>query len=276
MKNKTPSDKRKRSQRDQSATKKKHIDRQKKVKQQTAEQVPSTPPPRKEEKLALKQVNIRIGIMVLLIFLGGLLFTIISVEFIGYMKLPNMGEVVQREDGSAYFEAYYPVFRSFAITDDSDIAGEENYFTRVGRVGTGLFFYSVFNAPHWIFELKFRNIGALFLVPFVAMLFATFYFFFYLIPSSMQTRTNAVTYSTFIGFLHAVLLGLIILICYLVWPNFAAFFESSVIYEGQMVGSVMPGLIIILLTDVLYGAIVGGILSFVCEIRNLNLLGRPR
>ncbi len=267
-------DKRKRKQRDVAPPKKKRWERQ--THQEQKASPPSEPTVSsdktravKPQELQVQHVFYRICLITLLIFAGGLLFTTVSVEFIGYDELPNMGEVVQRDDGTIRFEAYYPFFRRFAIVEEAETAGEENWFTRAGKFGTGLFFYSIVNAPHWIFEVNFRNIGALFLVPFVGILIGGFYLFFFLLPDSMQSRENAVRLPTFIGVLHAILVSLIIILALVLWPNYHSLYANARFYGGQLAGSLLPAVFILLLAGTLYGSVAGGILTVIHEVRRM-------
>ncbi|GEM_PF-4287706 len=271
MTEKTTSHYRKRRQRDVTPAKPTRVDRHTQSKSPVGTKSPGVDSAFSAAKSSLSQWQIlfRICMITLVIFLGGLFFTTISVELIGYRNLPNLGEIVQRDNGSIVFQEYYPVFRRLAIVDTPGIAGSDNYLNRVGMLGTGIFFYAVLNAPHWIFEINFRNIGALFLVPFFSVLIGSFFFYFYLIPSSMQTSQRAVSLPSLIGLLHAGFMSLVVVAAYLFKPDFSILFSNLSLYSGQIIGRMLPGVYIMLLTGILYGAIAGGILSVIHKVRGL-------
>lgn len=217
--------------------------------------------------LSPKGLAVRMAAAAAAVFAAGFIITAVWAHTSGYPGLPHQGEVITRDTGEPYFNAYYPKFRRYVITDDLAAPGEESLFTRVGYLGTGAFFYSVVNAPHWSFELTIENLRGMVLVPFLCLLFGCYFFFHTLVPQSMQTKDNAIGVCVGIGIIHALLVAAMLLTGLLVSSDFGAFYERPNFYGGQFAGVVLPGVAIILLAGLLYGAVAGGLLSVQLALR---------
>ena len=220
---------------------------------------PSPPPP--IVALAPLELFKRMLFTSLLIFAVGYGLTTLWVEAASYPQLPFKGEVQLRDTGEAYFNAYYPKFRRYAIVNNPAEAGTESYFSRAGVLGTGVFFYATVNAPHWIFELTVYNLRGMVLIPFLVILAGCYFFLFRGLPLGMQTEDNAISYCSLIGILHAVWVALMLLVGQGLSVSVSTLFMRPNYYGGQFLGTLLPGIVIIIITGLFYGAIVGGLLS---------------
>ena len=256
----------------------------------SAKPIPSSPagptqaPTSKDaaESISVKDLMKHIGTITVLVFLGGYIATLIGMEMAGFTKLPLVGELRMGQDGKPNFANYYPFFGQYAIHNESTPTPIESQFSRVGTLGSGLFFYAVLNALQWTFEMQLQNVGGMFLIPLFSILCGGFVIVFKMLPRSKQTGDNAVLLSLLLGVSHAILVALVVYLGTLASSRFGSLFDSPYFYVLEMIRRIvpglfiLPGLILMGFTGLTYGAIAGGILSAVVRLRKISeaTLGR--
>jgi hypothetical protein len=195
------------------------------------------------------------------IFLGGFILMVLASEIVGYKNLPNTGKVIV-VDGHEQFAPSYPYFRQFIISDPGKPLDQQNTkFHAITFLGRGLFFYTVTNAPHWILEMKFINLRMIAFIPFISLLIGCGIFFIRFFPPSLLSEKNILELSITICVFHAVLVIAFTILFTLLSSTFHSMFGSPHFYVGELIGVLVPGFIIILVTGLFFGAIIGAIYS---------------
>ncbi len=190
--------------------------------------------------------------------------TILIVNVIGYQDLPIRGEMIRDDKGEPYFEPYYSnLYFRFRVDENRREQPTETKLTRAGGLATGIFFYTVLNAPHWIWEMKFRNIGAMAAIPFIGIVFACFFLYANYLPNRLKPCDKAVAFCTTVGILHSLIVGALLFLIQLlglIWPDAASLYEYPTVYYGQFTGALLPAAVIMFLTGIVYGTITGVLL----------------
>ncbi|NPU95988.1 MAG: hypothetical protein HPY51_02070 [Candidatus Omnitrophica bacterium] len=208
-------------------------------------------------------------------FATGVLMTTMAVSFANLASLPHRGLTQLKQDGTSEFVPYYPKMRPFAIVEDDSQAGNESQFTRLGLLGTGLFFYTVLNTFHWTLELGLSMIGGMLLIPLFVLTVYGYVFYFKIFPPALRRDSNILMLGSGIGLCHAGIVLLVWILGSFVWPVYGSLFGPPYFYSGAEIPVRVTAVPIMLLTGFTYGAITGGILYFVAVLRSL-FLGSPR
>src|SRR5690606_27499140 len=132
---------------------------------------------------------------------------------------------------------------------------------QVGTVGVGLFVYMIANAYHWMLELKLQNFMAILLNPFIALLIGGFLFMKFGAPRAIQNRDRVSSLIVLLSIFHSLITIIVWLAAMMVSPAFASLFGAPHLYQGQLIGSTVPSIVIILFTKLFYGGLVGSILT---------------
>lgn len=208
----------------------------------------------------IMDIALKIVLTAIVMFIAGLIITLASQEIIGYKDFPNTGRITSQADGTPVFTAKFKFFRNFIYSSkDVPLGQEDNKFKRAGLLGRGLFFYSVLNAPHWIWEVGYNNLRGLVLYPLFIILIGAG-FFFKLLPESLKTSKNALSFSVAIAVLHSLIVAIVLLVSTSLSVTFRSLFDPP-FYIGELTGALLPAYFIIVFTGLLYGAIAGGLLS---------------
>lgn len=222
----------------------------------TDQTVVETMPQNETQEPGARQLFVRMVLVAFVMFWIGFLLTTAISEWIGFKNFPTEGSISVQRDGQQVFAPAHPTFRHFAVIGANHPLGKEpTRFDPVGIFGRGLFFYSIANAPHWNMELRFTNTKAIAFVPFLVLL-AGCLFLFQLLPRSMWTGETILRYAISISVLHALFCVLMLTATYLFYPAFRVLFAYP-LYVGELLGVLFPGLVVILTTSILIGAMIG-------------------
>ncbi|MFB3788696.1 MAG: hypothetical protein ACE15F_20245 [bacterium] len=209
------------------------------------------------------------------IFMAGVLMTAMAASLSSIQNLPHRGLTQLKQDGTSEFVPYYPKMRPFAIVEDDSQAGNESQFTRLGALGTGLFFYTVLNTFHWTLELELSTIGGMLVIPLFVLTVGGYLFYFKYLPPARRNDSNLLMFGAGMGLLHAWVVLLVWIAVSSFWPVYGSLFGPPYFYSGAEIPVRVTAIPIMLLTGFTYGAIAGGILTFVAVLRSL-LYGSER
>ena len=203
------------------------------------------------------------------IFMAGVLMTAVAATLSRVQNLPHRGLTQIKQDGTSEFVPYYPKMRPFAIVEDDSQAGNESQFTRLGALGTGLFFYTVLNTFHWTLELELSTIGGMLLIPLFVLTVGCYLFYFKYLPPAARNDSNILMLGAGMGILHALVVLAVWIAVSLLWPVYGQLFGPPYFYSGAEIPVHVTAVPIMLLTGFTYGAIAGGVLTFVAALRSL-------
>lgn len=213
--------------------------------------------------LSHSDIFLRLCMISLLAFVAGYILTVVATSAVGYVDLPNSGEIRKNANGIEYFYPYYTDFYRFALpTDDSPFRQTDSYFKRVGLLGTSLYIYGISNALHWIMEMKIQNFQAILLIPWLVLLGALFVFLKFSLPLQYQTSDRVMGYAVSISLLHGTVLIIFLALSGVISDNFRALYDNQFLYVGQILGIAIPSMFIILCTSLFYGTVIGGVAYF--------------
>lgn len=208
------------------------------------------------------RLSLLILMMGLVAFVSGYLITVIMTDLvIQYDELVLSGEKWVDNNGKERFRHYYQDFRPYVVKYGPDQVPVESKFTHIGVLGTGIYFYGIINALHWIIEFKLQYLGGLVTVPFIVLLISSVLLNFKVIPSELLTERTLFLSCLFMSIIHALMVILFILVANFISPTFSSLLDTPFHNVGQIFGLLLPSACIILLTNMVYGGIIGGILS---------------
>ncbi|MEW6236487.1 MAG: hypothetical protein AB1656_13960 [Candidatus Omnitrophota bacterium] len=197
------------------------------------------------------------AVVSLVIFMCGYLLMIVAVIQIDYAGLVFAGVRSTDENGVEHFSPHYYRLSAYAV------GANESLFSRTGALGTGLYFYSIVNALHWIVEMQYENIRMIVFLPLLVIFFGTYYLFYKFLPDRNRTNSRAALLGFGVGAFHAVFTIVFVLSGTFISSDFSAFYTSNHHYVGQLTGIMLPSMTILLLTGMTYGGIAGGVLAAV-------------
>ncbi len=210
----------------------------------------------------LPRLSLLILMMGLVAFVSGYLITIIMTDLvIQYDELVLSGEKWVDNNGKERFRHYYPDLRLYVVKFGPDQVPQESKFSQMGILGTGLYFYGIINALHWIIEFKLQYLGGLVTIPFIVLLIGSVILNFKVLPSEYLSERTIFLSALFMSMVHALLLIILIILGILISPTYSSLLDMPFHNVGQIFGLLLPSAFIILLTNMVYGGIIGGILS---------------
>lgn len=218
----------------------------------------------------LKQLAASIAMTLGVMLLAGVMFTTIITTAKQYSSLPTMGAIQTDNEGNQFYAAQYSSMRQFAYsTEDDRFSAENSYLKDVGFLGTGFYIYTITNALHWTLEFQNRYLGFLVWLPFLIIAAGCSFYYFYFLPPRARSRDSAIFLSTLFSGLHAMLLIVLMFFVAAVSSSFGALYDMPVLNNGgQMIGLMLPGVFVLFMTNIFYGAIVGVVLGGISTLTN--------
>jgi len=104
----------------------------------------------------------------------------------------------------------------------------------------------------------------------LVIFFGACYLFYKFLPLRSQTNQNAALLGFGVGAFHGVITIAFVMLGKMISTDFASFYTSSFHFVGQLAGLMVPSITILLLTDLTYGGVAGGILVAVHGICSLK------
>lgn len=221
-----------------------------------------------EVKVDAQELLIRALMLSGVLLIAGFAMTLMASVIYDYKDLPHKGEIQYTSNNAQTFYPYYPNLRKFAILNDPSQPGTESMFTRLGTLGTAFFLYSVINTFHWIMEIGLSCLGNTILIPIVVLVVGSAVFYFKMLPRSMQKPDNALAVGIGISMLHSLILVVLFVLILQLSPTFHSVFRRPFFYSGDiLMTTTRAGMPILLMTGFAYGAVAGGILYALVQLR---------
>ncbi len=221
-----------------------------------------------EVKVDAWKLLVRAFMLAGILLVVGFTMTLIASVVYDYKDLPHKGEVQYTSNNAQTFYPYYPNLRKFAIVNDPTQPGTESMFTRLGALGTAFFLYSVINTFHWIMEIGLSCLGNMILIPIIVLVVGSAVFYFKMLPRSLQKPDNALAVGIGISMLHSLILVILFILALQLSPTFQSVFRRPYFYSGDiLMTTTRAGMPILLMTGFAYGAVAGGILYALVQVR---------
>lgn len=227
-----------------------------------ASEMDSQPPSSK----AIRQYAIALIQLTAAMIVVGYVLTAAGVWMNGYMELPNQGQVTFTQEGAERFVHSNEHFAKYAIRTGEDPHGRyDSHLKGMGFPLTSFYFQVVVNALHKTFAVEWRNLGVLLFLPIVVLTGAGFVFYRSL-PRPWRTFDNVVMHMSVLGAVHATALSILLVMGYLASSSMRAIFaHSAIFYPPDFVGSLLGGIVLLILSGVFYGAL-SGVLVYVLRL----------
>lgn len=225
---------------------------------------------------SLRQIGKSFVIVLAAMVAVGLLLTLIGNELKQFSQLPNMGQVMVDKEGNEFFAAQYQHMRRFALPGEGDMfMTETNRLKEAGLIGRAMYMYTIINTINWALEFRLSYLGGMVLIPFFVLAAGISVFYFVFLPHRARTQDSAIFFAIAFSSAHAAVVIAIMTFLNLISSNMGAMYQYPVLgYSGQMIGYVLPGAFVLLLTNVFYGAVIGTGLGLFREVaRFFSVLG---
>lgn len=197
----------------------------------------------------------------------GIIITMIAVSFTGMMAYPIEGERYFTNQGIERFDPAHSSFRKFRKVTEADPLGyQESQFDDAGFVGTSIFLYQALNAYHWTLELHWNKLGPMLFLPLLVLVGAVGYLYHAVLPASMRRSDSALAAGIAFSFIHALLLCVLMLLVRLAAPSVAELYSSM--YGGDFLGTLPFALVMIIITNLVFGGLAGIIVHYSAPLIN--------
>ncbi len=216
-------------------------------------------------KLDIRRFGFILLLVSIALFTIGYALTTLSAAMVNYHQLALEERTVTQNGEVRQVPRYRSISRYKINNNNNDEV--ETKFSRAGSLLTGLYFYALVNALHWLLEFGIANIRAIVLIPFFLFLAGSAFVYYSLWPKELQTPNNAFTLSIIIGAIHGIFTFLLILFAHVFFNSFSALLGSPHHFVGQLSGILLPGLVIVFFTDMIYAGFAGIVLGVFHKLR---------